>query len=102
MLYEYGAVRVMPHDPQPVLAVLLVEDSETDAKLILRALRSTGHQVVVERVETADKMRDALLLGGWDIVVSDWAMPQFSARAAIDLVQQLNPTLPLIIVSGTI
>jgi PAS domain S-box-containing protein len=80
----------------------LVEDSETDAKLIVRALRSTGHQVVVQRVETADKMRDALLLGGWDIVVSDWAMPQFSARAAIDLVQQLSPTLPLIIVSGTI
>jgi two-component system, cell cycle sensor histidine kinase and response regulator CckA len=102
MLYGHGVVQLMSHDPHAVLSVLLVEDSETDAKLIVRALRSTGHQLVVERVETANRMREALLVGGWDIVISDWALPQFSARAAIDLVQQLNPALPLIIVSGTI
>src|SRR5574341_2111113 len=52
------------------LAVLLVEDSESDAQLILRELKKAGYDVVSERVETAEQMRAAWGKRAWDIVVS--------------------------------
>src|SRR4051794_5231133 len=84
------------------LRVLLVEDSETDAKLILRSLRTAGHQLITERVETAEQMRAALALNSWDIVLSDWSMPQFSARGTLKIARELRLDVPVIIVSGTV
>jgi two-component system cell cycle sensor histidine kinase/response regulator CckA len=82
--------------------VLLVEDSETDAKLVAIELRRTGRAFDVERVETDDEMRAALGRRRWDVVLSDWTMPQFSALAALRLLQDMGMDLPFIIVSGTI
>jgi PAS domain S-box-containing protein len=82
--------------------VLLVEDSETDAKLVMRELRSTGQDLELERVEDAESMRLALEKGTWDIVISDWSMPRFSARAALEVLKKTGLDLPFIIVSGTV
>lgn len=82
--------------------LLVVEDSESDAKLLAYALRSAGWEVSTQRVETPSAMRSALLLGGWDAVISDWALPSFSGAAALALVQEMGLDLPFIIVSGTV
>ena len=92
----------MLYDPSAGLRVLIVEDSETDAKLIVRALRHATEHVSSHRVQTAEDMRAALRHQDWHIVISDWSMPQFSARAALEVMQELRSPLPLIIVSGTI
>ena len=84
------------------LRVLLVEDSPTDAKLILRELQRGGRQVESLRVETAPDMREALSSANWDIVLSDWSMPQFSALGALALLRSIDKDMPFIIVSGTI
>lgn len=84
------------------LRVLLVEDSATDAKLVVQALRASGRQVEFERVEHADSMREALEGGSWDLVLSDWSMPQFSAMGALDVLKKTGLDLPFIIVSGTV
>jgi two-component system, cell cycle sensor histidine kinase and response regulator CckA len=84
------------------LRLLLVEDSPTDAKLVISELKRAGRDVDFERVETADAMRAALERGAWDIVISDWSMPRFSALAALAVLKQSNLDLPFIIVSGTI
>jgi two-component system cell cycle sensor histidine kinase/response regulator CckA len=84
------------------LRVLLVEDSETDAKLVVQELRGTGRPVEFERVESAEGMRDALQKKTWDVVISDWSMPKFSAAAAVAVLKEVGLDLPLIIVSGTI
>ena len=42
------------------LAVLNVEDSESDSDLIARLLKKAGYKITFERVETAAQMRDAL------------------------------------------
>ena len=47
-------------------------------------------------------MRDALDNGTWDLVISDHSLPQFSAPAALKLLQNTGLDLPFIIVSGEI
>jgi signal transduction histidine kinase len=84
------------------LRVLLVEDSPADAKLVIRALQRTWHPVEFLRVETAEIMSAALEQGEWDIVISDWSMPQFDAPAALAIVKRKRLDLPFIIVSGTV
>ncbi len=84
------------------LHVLLVEDSATDAKLVLQALWRPDRPVEHQRVETAEAMREALAVRPWDIVISDWSMPQFSARAALGVLTAARLDLPFVIVSGTV
>ncbi len=84
------------------LRVLLVEDSPTDAKLVLHELKQNGHAVYYERVETAEDMRAALARSEWDLVLSDWSMPKFNAAAALSVLKEAGLDLPFIIVSGPI
>jgi PAS domain S-box-containing protein len=84
------------------LRVLMVEDSESDAGLIVRRLQQGGYDLVHEQVETAAEMQTALEQPDWDIVLADYKMPQFSASAALELLKASGRDLPFIIVSGTI
>lgn len=84
------------------LRLLLVEDSSTDAKLIVQELSRTGCTMVFERVENAGGMRAALEKGPWDVVLSDWSMPAFSASGALAILNEMGLDIPFIIVSGTI
>jgi PAS domain S-box-containing protein len=85
------------------IEVLLVEDSEDDALLLLRQLRRGGYEPAWKRVDTAEAMEAALDERGWDLVVSDHNMPTFSSVAALDLLRRKGfVDLPFIIVSGQI
>jgi signal transduction histidine kinase len=84
------------------LRVLLVEDSEPDTRLLVRELCRGGYTLTLERVQTADDMRAALKAQTWDIVVSDYVMPSFSAPAALAVLKESGLDIPFIIVSGTI
>ena len=84
------------------LRLLLVEDSPTDAKLMVHELLRTHPATKVHRVEDAEAMQAALFDGAWDAVISDWAMPRFSALAALSVLQKSGLDIPFIIVSGTI
>ena len=84
------------------LRVLLVEDSEDDATLLGRQLKRDGFDARVERVETAAEMDAALDRESWDLVIADYALPTFSAPAALGVLKRRGLDLPFIIVSGTI
>ena len=84
------------------LRVLMVEDSEDDALLIIRELKKGGYNPVYERVETAAAMKKALKEKQWDIILCDYKMPKFNAPSAIAVLKEANIDIPLIIVSGTI
>jgi len=83
------------------LRVLIVEDSEEDADLILLELKRGGYDPVYRRVEGADEMRRALE-EEWDMVLSDFSMPHFSVTEALEMVQQRCADVPFVIVSATI
>lgn len=85
-----------------LLRVLFVEDSLADAFLLERALNRGGFRVVCDRVDTAEAMNRALEEREWDLILADHSMPQFSAPAALELLQQKKLDLPFIIVSGHI
>src|SRR5829696_4471889 len=85
------------------LRVLLVEDSENDALLLVRGLRRGGYDPTWERVDTPAAMEAALDGRGWDLVISDHSMPNFSSSAALGLLRSKGfVDLPFIIVSGQI
>lgn len=84
------------------IRVLLVEDSEDDAALLLRELERGGYAVHYRRVQTAAELSAVLDAERWDIVLSDYALPQFSGPEALRLVRAHMTDLPFIIVSGTV
>jgi len=84
------------------LRVLLVEDSEDDALLMMEELRAGGFEPAWERVETAKAMRAALARQPWDVVLADYALPGFSGPGALQVLRESGLDLPFIIVSGTI
>ncbi len=84
------------------LDLLLVEDSEEDALLVLRELRRGGFEVQSERVDTQPDMSAALKGRRWDLVISDYSMPGFDAPGALQVVKELGCDIPVIIVSGTV
>ncbi|HEY9710048.1 MAG TPA: response regulator, partial [Oculatellaceae cyanobacterium] len=84
------------------LRVLIVEDSEDDAELLVYELESGGYDLIYERVDTPAAMNAALDKQQWDIVVADYTLPSFSAPAALNLLKERGIDLPFIIVSGTI
>ncbi|MEM9004402.1 MAG: response regulator [Cyanobacteria bacterium P01_F01_bin.86] len=84
------------------LQVLIIEDLEEDALLVLRSLRRNDFQIVWERVETAEALRTQLQTQPWDVIISDYRLPGFDAPAALKIVKQSQLDIPFIVVSGTI
>lgn len=84
------------------LQVLVVEDSDFDAQMMVSILRKGGYDVSFERVETADALHQALTKRTWQIILADYNLPDFSAPAALRIVQESGLDLPFIIVSGGI
>jgi two-component system cell cycle sensor histidine kinase/response regulator CckA len=84
------------------LRVLLVEDSESDAEFVMRMLRQRGYAPTFRRVEDLKGMQAALAEDQWDIVLSDWSMPEFSGPQALRALRDSRLDIPFIIVSGSI
>src|SRR5258706_148232 len=83
------------------IRVLMVEDSEDDAALLLQLLRQGGYEIDSARVDSASGMTRALNQK-WDIVISDHSMPQFSGTEALKMLKARDAEVPFIFVSGTI
>jgi PAS domain S-box-containing protein len=85
-----------------LLHVLLVDDSEDDTLLIVRALERENFKLYHRRVDNAADMSKALDTRVWDLVLSDYSMPKFNGTEALALCQKKEFDIPFIIVSGRI
>ncbi len=84
------------------LRCLLIEDSESDAMILIDALQRGGYEPVHERVQTEPATREALQNKEWDVVFSDYVMPSFDGPSALRIFQEARMEIPFIIVSGEI
>lgn len=83
------------------LRVLIVEDCASDAELIVAEIRRAGFDPQWERVDTeADYV--SRLRPDLEVILSDFVMPAFSGMRALQLLREKGPTIPFIIVSGSI
>ena len=82
------------------LNVLLIEDSEDDAMLIVHELQHGGYEVVFERCDSAAAIKDDLARREWDVILSDHAMPRICAPEALHIVKDSMVETPFIVVSG--
>jgi PAS domain S-box-containing protein len=82
--------------------LLLIEDNEADAGLLLRELKKSGYAPSLERVDTPEALTLSLRSRTWDIIISDYNLPQFNGMEALAQVKQTGLDVPFIIVSGLI
>ncbi len=84
------------------LRVLLVEDSNSDAELVRLELQRAGFELCIESVAAAADFQAALERSRWDVVLSDYALPRFSGKMALELLRGRGADIPFIIVSGSL
>jgi hypothetical protein len=84
------------------IRVLFVEDSEDDLLILLLELKRAGYAPVYQRVETIENLQSALNENVWDVVISDYRMPHFSAPDALHHLKESGLDIPFIVVSGAI
>jgi hypothetical protein len=83
------------------LNLLLVEDSQDDAELIVAELKNAGFAPQWKRVETEAAFLAAIETPP-DLVLSDYSMPRFSGLKALALLRAKGLDVPVILVSGTV
>ncbi len=84
------------------IAVVLLEDDDLDAELIVEQLRAGGLAVAVRRSASEAEFITELSRPGVDVVLSDFALPGYGGLAALDATNELLPDVPFIFVSGAI
>ncbi len=84
------------------LRILHLEDNDMDAMLIHTALQRNEFRCEIDRVDTREGFVAGLERGGYDIILSDFWLPNFNGLAALELTHAKRPDVPFIFVSGTI
>ncbi len=84
------------------LKLLLVEDREDDAWLIERELKRNGLKFTTERVANQAQLSAALDTKDWDLLITDYNLPGFTAWEVLKLYQKLKLDIPFVVVSGQI
>jgi two-component system cell cycle sensor histidine kinase/response regulator CckA len=82
------------------LKLLQIEDSESDASMMLRLLKQAGFEISSQRVEDAEGLREALKDPTWDVIIADYHLPAFDAPGALRILQECGRDIPCIVVSG--
>ena len=82
--------------------LIIIEDSVDDTLLILNELKKGGYDPFHVRLETEQALEETIKEDKWDLVISDHALPYFSAPQALYTVNKSGKELPFIIVSSVI
>lgn len=89
-------------DVRTSLKLLLVEDSAADVELVVRAMRNFPRPITHLAVAGEHMLRQALVEFSPEVILSDFAMPGFSGKEALQIASEMAPHVPFLFVSGTI
>ena len=81
--------------------ILHLEDDPNDAELVALAIQSASPACEIVRIVSRGEFERALD-GDFDIILSDFKIPNFSGRSALELARSKRPEIPFVFVSGTI
>ena len=84
------------------LGILHLEDNEADAELVALQLSRQPWRLRITRVETRAEFAAALGRPGFDVILSDFSLPDFDGLSALATVRRQDTETPFIFVSGTI
>ena len=84
------------------IRVLILEDRQQDAELMVRELQRNQIEPEWQRVETEADFTAQLNSAPPDVILSDYCMPQLEAFRALELLRQIDRNIPFIVVSGAI
>ncbi|WP_220634312.1 sensor histidine kinase [Georgfuchsia toluolica] len=84
------------------LRLLQIEDSQDDADLVCNALEAGGFAIEAHRIESEAEMIVALRQGGWNLIICDYSLQQFSAQRALDILSDWGQEVPFIITSNMV
>jgi PAS domain S-box-containing protein len=82
------------------LRILHLEDDPRDAELVEATLAGEGIDCEVRVVAGRDEFVAALDEGGRELVLADFALPEFDGMSALAIVRERYPDLPFVFVSG--
>src|SRR6185295_3404675 len=85
-----------------IIRILHLEDNPADAELMQFMLAREGIDCAIRRVETRADFERALAEDQFDLIISDYTLPSFDGRSALEIARQKYPQVPFIFVSGTI
>jgi EAL domain-containing protein (putative c-di-GMP-specific phosphodiesterase class I)/CheY-like chemotaxis protein len=82
--------------------LLVVDDSQADAVLAMKALARGGFAVQYELVDRLEAVQAALQAGAWDAIVSDFSLPGFTGLQVLEVLRSTGFDIPFILISGAI
>jgi two-component system cell cycle sensor histidine kinase/response regulator CckA len=82
--------------------LLHLEDNRNDAELVENVLRAAWPACKIKRADTRKDYLAALGRGEFDLILSDYTMPDLDGLSALDLALKKCPDKPFIFLSGTI
>ncbi len=82
------------------IRVLIIEDTDSDALLLLKEIQKGGFEVYYKQIEKEDQLKQELKELEWDIVFADYMLPQYDGINALKLIKEVKPDLPCIMLSG--
>ena len=84
------------------MRILILEDSPIDAEMMELVLRKGGLVFTSRRVDTLDAFIRALEEFKPDVILSDYHLSGFDGLAALKIVRQTHPEMPMIMVTGAL
>jgi two-component system sensor kinase len=84
------------------LKILILEDDVVDAKIIIRYLQEKQLAFEHSVCDSPEQYRKLLNEHSWDVILSDYEMPNFTALDALHILQNKMMDIPFVIISGAI
>lgn len=84
------------------IRILIIDDSESDARLLVEELKYSGYDPEFVRVDTKEEVIKAFKNFTWDIVLCDYHMPTMSGLDVLEIYKQSGIQAPFIMSSGSI